>query len=71
MLQLLPERRQMIALDNIHRQNRWARRYGLPVLVVTIRLCLISIMFSVTFQLVILAVERGALTIPDASMVTR
>jgi hypothetical protein len=65
MIQILPERMRARAWESVHRQNRWALRWGERMLRWTLLVVTTSIMFSVAFQLVVTWIEQGVFVVPD------
>lgn len=63
-LRWLPETRRARAWDSIRRQNRFARRIGLPLLTVMVNLLLASVTVTVAFRLVLAWVQSGLLEAP-------
>ena len=61
---MTPEKRRKAEL-NLYRQNRFARRIGLPMLTVMMNLILASIIISVVFRASLALFESGILTPPD------
>lgn len=59
---LLPERRRAASRASILRQNRFARRWGLPILNVAITLLLASAALTVCFQVALYMYDSGVLT---------
>jgi hypothetical protein len=48
------------------RQNRFARRYGLRILVVAVNILLASIVITVCFLMALNWADQGIFTVPDA-----
>lgn len=65
-LRMLPSGVQGRAHASTVRQNRFARRYGLRMLSVSINLLLASVLITVCYQTVLYMQESGTLTVPDA-----
>ncbi len=63
-MQWLPEERQERAWQNLVKQERWARRYGLKLITFTLKLFLLSVALTVTFMAALQAHERGWLPFP-------
>jgi len=61
----IPERRRPKSRAALRRQNRLARRIGLPMLTFVMNLLLASILLQTLFMLSLRLAESGALTIPD------
>jgi hypothetical protein len=64
-LSLVPEGRRAASTEGIRRQNRFARRYGKRILSFAIACMLASLMLTFTFQLALLLLDSGVLTMPD------
>ena len=61
----LPAPAQARAVNSLHRQNRFARKYGLGSLTVMFNFLLASIAISATYEIVTSMYEGGYLTLPD------
>jgi hypothetical protein len=59
---LVPERRRPSVRASTARQNRFARRYGLGILTVSINLLLASMALTACFYVALYLVENGSLT---------
>ncbi|MCC7433842.1 MAG: hypothetical protein IT363_04095 [Methanoregulaceae archaeon] len=66
-LRLLGEKRRARARDSMRRQNAFARKFGLPLLVFTINLLLASMIITLSYFALIHLSESGALSVPGAS----
>jgi hypothetical protein len=64
-VQLLPEPVRDRARRSIHAQDRFARKYGIRMLSAVIQLCAVSMLFSITMTLVLIALQNGWLTAPE------
>ncbi|MDX2064790.1 MAG: hypothetical protein SFX74_03500 [Fimbriimonadaceae bacterium] len=64
-VKILPESLRERAQRSIHAQDRFARRYGIRMLAAVIQLCAVSMLFSITMTLVLIALQNGWLSAPD------
>lgn len=62
---LFPERMREQAAQSMVRQNRFARRIGLPMLIVSFNLLLASCALTICFMSALRLYESGVLTVPD------
>ena len=58
-LRLVREARRSEVSQSIKRQNRWARRVGLPLLTLSINLLLASIVITTSYFLILGVYEQG------------
>ena len=63
--QALPARMREGARASVSRQNRFARRYGLPMLTFSVNLLLASVALTLAFLVALRLAESGALSLPD------
>lgn len=61
-INLIPKHRRAKSRASILRQNRFARRWGLPVINLSITLLLASIVLSACFQVALYMYDSGVLT---------
>jgi hypothetical protein len=57
--------RREAAMRSVVAQNRFARRYGLAVLTISINLVMASVVLTCAFFISIRMLEAGTLTMPD------
>jgi hypothetical protein len=48
----------------VRRQNRWARKWGLPLITISVNLLLASVLLTMVYLLAINLYESGAFTVP-------
>lgn len=58
----MPERGQVKARASLVRQNRWARRWGLPLLTFAVNVFLASVILTAVFYAVLWMIETGLLS---------
>ncbi len=61
-----PAERRAKAIEGLKKQNRFARRIGLPLMTFVMNLCLASIFLNIIYHAALSFVESGALDVPDA-----
>jgi hypothetical protein len=52
------------AAESVKKQNRWARRFGLPLLTLAMNLLLVSVILTVAYLTAINLYEAGAFSVP-------
>lgn len=63
---LFPANKRDQAWRSMVRQNRWARKVGLPMLTVAVNLLLASLVLTTTYFVVLGMYESGTFTAPDS-----
>ncbi len=63
--QMLPPRMRQGARASIARQNRFARRYGLSMLTVSLNLLLASLALTLAYFVALHVIDSGALSLPE------
>jgi len=53
------------ASESFKRQNRWARRWGLRMLTVSMNVLIASVLLTVIFETTLQLYESGALAVPE------
>lgn len=67
-LRLVPESKRPAALENLRRQNRFARRHGVTLLRWSVMAFFASIAITLAFQATLWLVDAGILTPPDSAV---
>jgi hypothetical protein len=70
-LEAVPGERYLRFPDSFMRQNRFARRYGLPLLTLSINLFLASVFITFAYYTITYLYEGGYLNPPDRMMAAR
>ena len=66
----LPPDKRDRAIANVHKQNRFARRIGLPLMRITVTLIVASVVGSIMLQLLLDLRERGVFDLKTSASAT-
>ncbi len=61
-----PESRRDRALEGLKKQNRFARRIGLPLMTLVMNLCIASILLNVIYHAALSFSQSGAIDVPES-----
>ncbi|MFQ3677976.1 MAG: hypothetical protein SNJ74_08535 [Fimbriimonadaceae bacterium] len=63
-VRFLPESRRAGAWESVRRQDRFARRYGLTVLTISLGISIAIVFFGIAYSLALELYNRGQLSLP-------